>query len=205
MITYPLELPGIPRIRRISLMGESRVGMFASPFTSQPQVQEYQGDRWAASVTLHEMDRAPAEEWAAFFLSLNGKLGTFLMGDPAGKIPRGSVLGTPLVDGGGQTGKELLTKGWIANSTGIFLAGDYIQSGTGVTTRLHKNLKDVDADGSGNATLDLYPRLRESPADNDSIIVSDCKGTFRLADNVTRIEIERSKIYGFAFNAVEAL
>lgn len=203
-ITYPLSMPALPGIKRITLVARSIVASRASPFTAQEQVHKHQGQWWEAGVTLHEMVREDAEEWAAFLLSLNGKEGTFLLGDPGGKTPRGVATGTPLVKGAGQSGQVLLTDGWTIDTTGILKAGDYIQMGTGETTRLHKLLKDTDSDGSGNATLDIWPRTREIPGDDDPITVQDCVGTFRLTENVMQIEIERSKIYGVAFTAREA-
>ena len=203
-ITYPLSMPALPGIKRITLAARSIVSSSVSPFTGQEQIYEHQGQWWEAGVTLHEMVREDAEPWAAFLLSLNGKQGTFLLGDPGGKIPRGVATGTPLVKGAAQSGQVLLTDGWTIDITGILLAGDYIQLGSGATTRLHKVLKDADSDGIGDATLDIWPRTREIPGDDDPITVQDCKGTFRLAGNATQIEIERSKIYGVAFSAREA-
>jgi hypothetical protein len=115
------------------------------------------------------------------------------------------ATGTPVINGASQTGSELITDGWTADTTGILKAGDYIQLGTGSTARLYKVLDDVDSDGSGNATFDIWPNLRSSPDDNATITVSNCKSVFRLTTNVTDISINQASIYGLTFGAVEAL
>jgi hypothetical protein len=178
-----------------------------SPFTLAQQRQKHQGQRWEFTAGLPNMLRADAEEWIAFFGALNVGQGTFLFGDPNGETARGAATGTPLVDGASQTGDLLVTKGWTINITGILKLGDYISLGTGTSTRLHKLIEaDVNSDGSGDATLRVWPDIRESPADNDAITVSACKGTFVLATSQIPFNIKAPGIYqGLTFAGVEAL
>ena len=146
-----------------------------------------------------------AEQWITFLLKLNGMEGTFLFGDPNAKTPQGPATGTPLVNGASQTGNSLITDGWTVSVTGILKAGDYIQLGSGSTTRLYKVLNDADSDAGGNATFDIWPRLRVSPADNDLIITSAAKGLFALAGNIMEWDIEGAMKYGISFTAIEDL
>jgi hypothetical protein len=147
------------------------------------------------------MTRNEAEEFNAFLISLMGQKGTFYLGDPLAEQPRGVASGSPLVKGATQTGNELLTDGWDTSVTGILLAGDYIQIGQ----RLYKLLEDADSDGSGNATLQIFPRLAESPADNETIITDSCVGIFRLTDNITPIyDLGIDRVYSIGFSCVEA-
>lgn len=205
MITYPLNLPASPPgFRTFDLNGNAVVGLSVSPFTGQQQIYEWPGSWWEAKVSLPPMKRADAERWIGFLLALRGRAGTFLMGDPLAKTARGIATGTPQVNGAGQTGKTLATKGWTANKTGILLAGDYFQLGSGSATRLHKLLKDANSDGTGLATLDIFPSLRESPANNDALTISSARGTFRLAANKQGFAINVDQTYGIGFEAVEA-
>lgn len=202
-ITYPLSLPtGLRQIRitPIAVVSESR-----SPFSLKSQIQQHQGQLWQAEIAVKPMTRASAEEWISFLLKLNGKYGTFLLGDPSGATPRGIATGTPLVNGASQTGNALITDGWTPSQTNILRAGDYIQLGTGSTSRLYKNLEDTNSDAGGNATLTLWPNLRSSPADNSAIVTSSAKGVFRLATNEMAYDISEAKIYGIAFPAIEAI
>lgn len=204
-ISYPLSLPTTAGIMRVRLVANDVVGVSQSPFTAVQQVYRYSGQFWEADITLPPMKRADAEYWISFLLKLNGPFGTFLMGDPNGATARGAATGTPLVNGAGQTGNELVTDGWTTSTTGILKAGDYIQLGTGATSRLYKVLDDVNSDGSGNATLTLWPDLRSAPADNAAITVSNTKTTFRLNSAQTSWDINEATIYGLTFGAREAL
>lgn len=203
-ITYPLALPTVTGLQSIRLFARPTVAVAESPFTGQQQVQRHAGQRWMASVSLPPMPRAAAEEWWTFQLKLNGIEGTFLLGDPAGATARGIATGTPLVKGASQTGNSLITDGWTISQTGILKAGDYIQIGSGASARLYKNLNDVNSDSNGDATLDIWPRLRSSPADNAPIVVSSCQGVFRLGANEVLADIDTAMIYGMSFTCTEA-
>lgn len=204
-IVYPLSLPSVKDFAEISMRLRTVVGSAVSPFTLQEQVQVHPGQIWEAECTLPPMERPDAEEWLAFLLALNGKEGTFLMGDPKGGTPRGTALGSPLVNGASQTGNELITDGWTGNQTSLLLKGDYFQLGSGGASRLYKVVEDEVSDGSGNSTLTFQPRLRSSPANNDPITVTDAKGLFRLATNEMVWTVRDIVTYGIAFPAREAL
>jgi len=207
-ITYPISLPTtVADIARITLGNDSRVAVTESPFTFDEQVQVFQGQRWLASVDLPPMERYEAEEWVAFLLALNGREGTFLMGDPSGETARGTASGnpgTPQVDGNGQVGGTLAVKGGPINETGWLLKGDYIQLGSGSTSRLFKVLTDADTNGSGQVTLDVWPKVkRAAPADTDAITVADCKTTWRLSSSRSNWSIQ-TVIFGVSFGCQEA-
>jgi len=208
-ITYPLTLPSVKSPTRVTLAATSVVGISRSPFTFTQQVFAYPGQIWGAGISLPVMLRSDADQWKTFLLKLNGQYGTFLLGDPSAPSAKGTALGTPLVKGASQTGQTLLTDGWTNSATGVLLAGDYIQLGTGAASRLHMVLVDVDADGSGNATIEIFPALRESPADNLAIVTEDCVGTFRLASNQMAVVNASGPIdnphYALEFEAIEAI
>lgn len=203
-ITYPLSIPSVVSQRNIVIRANSTVGVSSSPFTADQQIYVHQGEYFEADVQLAPMKNADAEEWIGFLLALNGREGTFLMGDP-GFALRGVGTGTPLVNGGSQTGKTLNTKGWTSSVTGILKAGDWIQLGSGSSTHLHKMVQAADSDASGNATLEIWPRLRTSPANNDALVISSAKGLWRLKSNTREWSVEAARIYGISFQAQEAL
>lgn len=203
-ITYPLSIPAMPTPQpsRVRFSANNLVAMTVSAFTFAQQVQKHDGDGWYIEVTLPPMQREDADQWVAFISSLQGKYGTFQIGDPLGRETRGNSIGSPKINGGSQTGYSVITDGWTPSTTGALLKGDKIQIGT----RLHMIQTDVDADGSGNATLDIWPRLRESPADNETIIVENPVGLFRLSSNQIDLwEADSSEAYSVSFAAVEAL
>lgn len=73
-----------------------------------------------------------------------------------------------------QTGYSLATKGWTAFAGGVLLPGDWLQTGYW----LYRNLAVANADGSGHATRSIWPQIRESPNDGDTIVTSKHEGAF---------------------------
>lgn len=203
-ITYPLTFPTVIRPADTKWSMPNADGMAQSPFSFTQQVYLFPGAMWSVDVTMPAMRRAKAEQFIAFMASLRGRYGTFLLGDYDGRTPRGIATGTPLVKGASQVGISLITDGWTASKTGILLAGDYIQLGSGLTTRMYKNLTDANSDGTGTATLDIWPPLRGSPADNAAIATLNCMTVMRLA-TVPGWDSNQVSTYGVTFSAFESL
>jgi hypothetical protein len=84
------------------------------------------------------------------------------------------------------------------------MAGDWINLGTGASTRAYKILTNCNSNASGEATLDIWPSLRSSPSDNQSVITSNCKILLRLK-NDEGYSIDVNKLYFMQFDAMEAL
>jgi hypothetical protein len=205
-ISYPLSLPTTTSYKKMNLTATNVVGLSKSPFTLQQQTYQWPGEAWMLDVALPPMKIDQAQAWVAFLVSLRGQLGTFYAGDEALLAPRGIATGTPLVNGAQNSmSMTLVTKGWTVSVTGILKAGDYIQLGTGVQQRLYKVLTDANSDSSGNATLDIFPRLREGVSDNQPISLTSCQGTFRLPTNDRMWSVDEALIYGIDFKAEEAL
>ena len=103
-ITYPLVPPSVPGIRTSRLTANNIVAAATSPFTAEEEIQAFDGQWWSLEVGLPPMRRVLAEPWLSFLIGLGGRRGTFLMGDPDARAPRGSAPGSPVVDGSGQSG-----------------------------------------------------------------------------------------------------
>jgi len=204
-ISYPRALPTHTGIRQITLRAVNVTAVSESVFTLRQQVFKHSGERWEAEVTLPQMARSDAEQWVAWLLSMRGREGTFLLGDPLGATPRGSAGGTPRVNGASQTGDSISIDGCTASQTGWLKAGDYIQLGSGAGSSLHKVLQDVSSNGAGQATIDVWPSIRTAPADNSTVVVSAGKGVFRLATSNTEWSINEIAHWGIVFPAVEAI
>ncbi len=95
--------------------------------------------------------------------------------------------------------------GWSNDTTDVLKRGDWLQIGTGSSTHLHKVVQDVAPDISGNATLEIWPRLRSAPADNAAIVISSAKGLWRLPENRREWSIGGGGLFNIRFSAVEAL
>ena len=197
-ISYPLSLPTASGIRAVEFRATNAVAYSMSPFTFSGQAHAYPGQMWQADITLAPMrDRADAEEWNAFLLSLFGQSGTFLLGDPNGGSLRGTATSCTITGSAGAN-----TVSAIVTSGRTLLAGDYIQLGSGASSRLHKVLKNYTGTGSGS-NLEIWPSLRASVS-SSAATLSNCRGVFRLASNETGWAADISN-YSITFAAREAL
>jgi hypothetical protein len=192
-ISYPLTLPTSIGIANITLSANNAVAISQSPFTFQQQIIQHAGQRWTASVSIPPVRRDLAEPWLAFLLALNGPVGTFLLGDPNAKEPRGTAS-TATITGTAGSSSPTITM------TGNLFAGDYIQIGSGATARLHKILEFKN----GSGTIEIWPALRSSVT-GATVVLSNTVGRFRLSGNQQSFSINEASIYGISFDCVEAI
>jgi hypothetical protein len=204
-ISFPLALPSTRAPARIDWRRESLVGSSEPSFGFVPQVFVWNAERWLAGLAWGTMAQADADDVEAFLLALNGREGSFLLGDPLRTVPRGTWAGqSPLVKGASQTGKTLLIDG-MTPTTSTGKAGDWFQLGTTGTSRLYRLTSPFTANGSGEATLDFWPSLRVSPADNAALTLASAKGLFMLAGNVSGWSQEDVRDSGISLECVEDL
>jgi hypothetical protein len=196
-------MPALPGFSAVTITQNSTVGMSASPFTGQQQTQEWSNQWWNAQVSMPRMTRASAANWIAFLVSLRGMAGTFMLGDPACKVPRGAALvagATPLIAGNVNGGSSISTKGWTPNTQHVLVPYDWMQ----IDNHLYMILSDENADNAGNASFDIWPDLRTQPLDGTPIIIQNAQGVFRLAGNTQSFDIDNAFTYGIQFNCMEA-
>lgn len=204
-ISYPLSFPTARGVAQITVRGLSVTAESTSPFTLQSQIQVFPGQMWTGNIGLPPMKRVDAEVWIAFLLSLNGRQGTFLMGDPTATAPQGVGTGTPLVNGGSQTGNVLVIDGATNSTTNWLKAGDYFHMVVGGQYRLHKVLQNANSDGSGNVSLTIWPNLRESPPDNTALVLVNPKGQWRLDQSFATWDVDVGLNFTQNFPIKEAL
>jgi len=192
-IIYPLNTPTSIGIEGIELRAVNVVSTSQSPFTFKQQVVSFPGQRWEASVSIPPVHRDLAAPWKAFLTSLKGQAGTFLLSDPDYATAQGDVSSCVLT-GSARSGTATVVM------TGTLKAGDYIQLGSGSSSKLHQVLVDQTGDGS----LEIWPDLREDYTDA-TVTYNNAKGVFRLATNITSWSINNSSTYGISFDAIEVL
>jgi len=86
-----------------------------------------------------------------------------------------------LVNGGSQTGGNLIVDGLPTSTNGLARAGDWFE----VNGELKRLTADLNSDSSGNGYLIFEPTLRTSPADNAPVIFRSPMGRFLLAEEST--------------------
>jgi hypothetical protein len=192
-LSYPLATPTTIGIESIELRAVNAVAVSQSPFTYKQQIVSHGGQKWEASVNIPSVHRDKAAEWKAMLVGLKGQVGTFLLGDPDYATPQGTVSSCVL---SGNVGDDTAS----VVMTGTLKAGDYIQLGSGASSKLHQVLLDQDGDG----TIEIWPSLR-SDYTSSTVVFNSPKGVFRLATNMTSWSINNASIYGISFEAVEAV
>ncbi len=197
----PIDMPTSPGFTDCEWGLETNTQTFESPLTRAVQRVKLGGDRWTATYALPRMNKAQAAPWIAFFLQCQGRFNAFHAFDPDRKTPRGIATGTPLVNGGSQTGSTLTIDGCAANVAGWLLAGDYF----GVNGELHQLTSPANTNGSGQTTLYFQPPLRTSPADNAALTLVKPTCPMILSDDVQgKWRCDRNGVYeAKTFSAME--
>ena len=201
MVTSVYSLPNT-KFRSHQWGFMSNDGQFYSEFSGQMQTVEYGGGFWQASFTLSGMkgDGADGLAWKAFFAALRGRNGRFYAYDLDKRTISytGASIGTPLVNGANQIGNMLVTDGWT-NSI-VIKAGSYIE----FNSEYKMITEDVTVDGSGNATLPIFPAMRASPPDNEPIVTTNPKCLMMLDNTNQQWQSDAAKVVDITFTAREA-
>ena len=155
-----------------------------SPWSLEDVVQVFDGEKWAGTASIMPVTRIEARAFSAWLAQVQGRRHVFFFGDPDRAVPLGGAAldpGSPVIDGGGQTGREVLLKNADPNITDWLLAGDHIQLGNGIQSRLHMVLENCSTDGSGGVTVKIWPKLRGETVGGTIVKVLNPVGVFALA------------------------
>jgi len=71
--------------------------------------------------------------------------------------------------------------------------------------RLYKFINDVDANASGEATVDIWPSINTAPSDNDPIAILNTVGLFRLSSNQMPWTVNEALHYGLVIPAMSLI
>lgn len=200
-----VALPTSPGLRAVEFTDFDAVSIVASPYTGQTQAQTWPGgDYWTGTATLPPLAQDDADNWIAFLRELRGQANAFQLGYTPKATPRGTPSGTPVINnslnGGNLPMSQALgTSGWTASTNNLLLPGDYIQIGY----RLHMVLDPVDSDSSGDATLAIWPSLRETPTNSGTVITSNTVGLWRLSTNQRKWSYDVDQLAAISFQIQE--
>lgn len=199
-ISFPMSFPTGFSYKSWTMAGTCVVARNISPQSLKEQLYQHSGERWRVAFSYAPLKPEYARKLMAFLMALRGGTGTFQWGDTVLSTPSGNAGGTPVVNGASQTGTALATTGWAPSITGIMKAGDFFQVGNSYFLVL----QDVNSDGSGQATLDIFPRIRTSPSNGASIITTNPKMLLRLEEPEQGWSGSIEGVYDMGFSAVEA-
>jgi hypothetical protein len=191
----PLTMPSVkPTDVSWSIVSNSR--QFVSPLTGAIQTAQRTGNRWRVSLTFQNLFDSERAAMQGFLSQLQATANNFFLEDHS-YTRRADGAGTPVVDGAGQTGNQLVIDGWTSG-TYAFLVGDFFE--------VNGELKMVVADATisaGSATVDFVPELRAAPDDDAAVTISSPKGIFRLISNESGWSTRSPVISTFSFDCVE--
>jgi hypothetical protein len=205
-IFYPRTLPSVPiKSSRFGLNINQAV--FESSLSRKVTIQNHAAgltDRWEGVFSTTELSLDQVSEFSAWLVSLKGREKHFYAFDPDRKAPRGtseSQTSAPLVNGEGQVGNAVNSDGWQSSQVGLLMPGDYIQIGAG----FHMIMEQVNSDALGNATINIEPVMRVSPADNAAIVFENPVLVARLGVVVEGWETGANKTGSVSFSWEEVI
>ncbi len=146
-------------------------GLFSSPLIASAQTLA-RSTKWNANYrfnNLRDDDRADLMGTIAALRGQDNRLRVPVFDNPK----RGAYGGTPLVDGGSQTGFSLNIKGATFNILDWIRKGDYFSIDANGEHELKMATDDANSDGAGLVVLSFTPRIRFAPLDNAGIFVED--------------------------------
>lgn len=168
------------------------------------QVRSSNAQQWSFKLNWENLDRGEAGILAAFANSQRGQYGAFEIGLPgAFKNSAANPIGTPRLAGAASAGVQTLnTDGWAVSKT-VLKAGDFLRLSSG--TKLYQVLADVVSDGSGAATVPIFPQLYAPAADSTSLIVNNITMLSMLKDDRTAYPLKAPLFVSTSFEFVEVL
>ena len=195
VITWPLDL----RPTQQSFYIRTNTISFQSPLTGQTQVQERDGARWVANISLSR-NQTDTRRIEAFLAALKGPVGIILLPDFRRLSAKGSLAGLPYLASG--SGTNLTITNFMPNAENVLRAGDLIQTSTG---RVHMVLQNINANGSGAAVVPIAPRLREAITVG-ALITNNARARMRLlSDDAARNQTDKQLLSRFELELIEAL
>lgn len=162
------DLTATPNIVVMAMRGNT--GVFESPLSGTVQTIDRGGLHWVITYTYTELRGDPRAEMMGMVAALRGQANRLRV--PVYDNPkRGTYGGTPLVNGGSQTGSSIILDG-AGTVTDWIKRGDYFS--IDVNGEHELKIATADASSSGGAiTINFEPRLRFSPLNNAAVYVED--------------------------------
>lgn len=143
----------------------SAVTAASSPFDLTKQFQDWGGEIWRFQLSV-SVRSSEFRRFEAFANSVLNKRLPFILQDSLVSNPGRTE--TITVNGGGQTGNQLVTVGW--GSAGLE-KGDFFSVQSGDQRFLHQLTEDCTPVAGGN-TLVFVPRLRQTPVDGGPVEIA---------------------------------
>jgi hypothetical protein len=204
LVSMP-QLPGEQNplgLRSVQFGASDAVAIVSSPFTGQTQRQQWLGaDMLTAKCALMPLYSSEAAQWKSWLMAMRGMANAVQLGDPDAQAPKGiasSRTGVPVCNTGGSPStvniagsQTLQVRGFAPNLFRLLDPGDAIQVGY----RMYYVVDEpVNSNSSGDATINIWPTLREQPPDGTAVILNQPKALFGLASNMRNWSLRPPRI-----------
>jgi hypothetical protein len=197
--TYPTS----PRPARLTIRSQAPTLQSVSHSLAR-QVRSRGAHRWGFDLEYGPWPWETVAPLLGFLAGQRGRYETFSF-SLWREYGRGTPTGTPLVDGGTQTGQSVLTDGWTP-STLVIAAGDFLRF-TGAA-KVYQATADVTSNGSGVATIPINTPLVASPANDAPVLVHTAAvplvWTCALADDGYQVNLTPGRRYQLSVSMMEA-
>jgi hypothetical protein len=154
---------------------------------------------WAASVSYPTIKgEARFRPWRSALMRLQGRVNPFRLGACEG--PQHQELQSVVVDGAGQTGYSLRTRGWVPG-TGL-ADGMFVTVGE----KLHQVVANTGLAGDdGNLTIAVMPHIANGVADAVHVETRRPWALMKLATDQQGWTVDVGQQYSVSFDCEEAL
>ncbi len=160
-----IELPRLPFDSSLQIGLKSNALDLTPSFGGPVQRASRLGDKWTLEGKVRPLTYAQAIGIVAKLVQASSQRVSYPF--PQDGLTIGSP-GSPQVNGGSQLGTSLIADGFTAGYA--VQAGQFFNVVNADGSRhLHQVTTAVTANGSGQATLSIFPMLRASPADNATL------------------------------------
>ena len=193
---YPLSLPTSPGFRSIDFRLRRNIGVLQSPYTGHQQTQQWPFVKWAAVVTLPAMTKEQAGLWSTFFAQVQGRHGTFLLGNPG---MRSTLARDATVRRAASAGDFDLSVQFPAGTRGQALAGEFVSINSGAAAQLYQITTTVDLDSAARATIGIEPALKVDVTGATHVEFTNPRGVFRMLTNDLGWTATHATRSGFSF------
>ena len=190
----------IPPIKQsAATMGLQRADNALQMMNGADVITEFARAVWTYQFSLVPQKEASGMLWAGALARLS-RISNHFEAGPPGYNGAAYTATTLQVDGSGQLGIALDIKG-AQPSTKVLQAGEYFE----INGELKIVVSDCTSDGSGLATVQFEPPLRDSPDNSANLNTQTPKAKFRLATPESSWSIGLKKYYRIQIDCVEVI
>ena len=202
----PLPTTRIPARAKLTTFAPNRVSL---THNYRKVVRSASVHRWRLTLTYGDMIREEADELFAYLVSQGGQFGTFDI--PLTVIGRDSPVGiynsgsdSPVVNGAHSVeDTTIATSGWRNNGTALCKKGSFVQFAG--DNKLYILTEQVDSNGSGQATLTIYPGIKTALVGAEVVSVETMNLRASLLNDAQDMAVTQPVLGNFTLDFVEDL